>query len=150
MKYYIYAHVPSQGGDPFYVGKGSNRRAWSEKGRSKDWAHVASSGYEVKILAYTETSREALITEKAIIGALSLRGVELVNKNGGGGGSPKCVHTEEFKRKMSKIHSGKKLSSQHKVNLSRAMSGVPKSEEHKKRLSEAVKAYWAAKKASLG
>ena len=54
MRFYVYVHEFASGrneGRPFYVGKGSGRRAWSISTRSKYWHSVAVKyGFKVKII----------------------------------------------------------------------------------------------------
>ena len=81
--FYVYAHKRKTDGSIFYVGKGSNNRAWMTQGRSSAWRKtVVEHGYVVEIVMDKLEEDFALMFERMLISALG----GLVNGNKGGGG----------------------------------------------------------------
>ena len=64
--YYVYLHKTLEG-DLFYIGKGTNRRAWSKTSRSKLWHEAASEGYVVEIFKSALSNDEAITVENSLI-----------------------------------------------------------------------------------
>lgn len=65
--FYVYAHT-KPGGEIFYIGKGTRRRAWSKSGRNKYWHNVINKyGYEVTVLADELQENEAIEEEAKLI-----------------------------------------------------------------------------------
>ena len=80
MFYYVYKHYDFNG-ELFYVGKGSNKRAWCKQGRSLEWQERATNGFTVEIVAENLQERDALHLEHCLI----MISTNLVNKTSGGG-----------------------------------------------------------------
>lgn len=104
MHHYTYSHNKPDG-TPFYIGKGVGNRAY-KKNRSDYWKHVANKyGYEVQILAYWKTHKEALDHEKLLISCMKDIGINLTNLTDGGEG---CFNpSKETRLKMSIAKKGK-------------------------------------------
>ena len=65
--YYVYSH--EYNGKCFYIGKGKNDRAWSNK-RNELWVNYINSidgKYDIKIIAADLTEDDALMIESALI-----------------------------------------------------------------------------------
>jgi len=68
--FYTYKHIRLDRDDsekPFYVGKGTDYRAWSESSRTRNrhWHNVANCiGYRVEIIEVVSTNKEALDREE--------------------------------------------------------------------------------------
>ena len=64
--YYVYGHY-TKGGDIFYVGKGTGRRAWTKRNRHLYWLRYVEKNlggeYKVKILADGMSNEDALTVE---------------------------------------------------------------------------------------
>ena len=166
-----YAHYTPQG-RLFYIGKGSNeRRAHYFSSRNNYWHNIVNKyGYSIEILAKWKTNKEASSHEVLLISCFKDMGYELANLTNGGEG---CANpTEETKakiaasltgkkrskevcEKLSKSHTGKKLSKEHKAKISASLIGFKRSkenceklkarrqsEESKKKISEAIKLHW--------
>ena len=159
MQYYTYAHSKPDG-TIFYIGKGHSKRAYDLVKRNVYWKRlVEKHGIPtVEILAHWATEQEALDHEVLLISCFKDMGYELANLTGGGEGC--TTPTEETKakiaasltgkkrpkelcEKLSKSHTGKKLSEKHKANISASCKNILRSEEVKKRMSLAQKARWA-------
>lgn len=95
--HYVYIHRKSSDGSPFYVGKGSGKRAWfSKAGRSRYWNNVASKhGVTVEIYKDNLSERDALELEVILIKELRDKGESLVNLTDGGDGVNGYVPTQE-------------------------------------------------------
>jgi hypothetical protein len=82
--YYVYAHICKKSGKVFYVGKGHEKRAWSDN-RSNAWhEHVATleAGYEVHLLHTDLTEEESIDSEREEIeanGGAAALGGSLIN-----------------------------------------------------------------------
>ena len=100
MSYYTYAHsAPS--GKIFYIGKGTNDRAYSFSDRSQDWkrAFKENKGVQVEILANWNTEEEAYSHEKLLVECFKDMKYKLVNKTNGGKGAYGMIVSEETKKK---------------------------------------------------
>ena len=102
--YYVYLHRRNDNGDPFYVGKGKDKRAWVTRGKNYIWKRIAKiSGYTVDIIFRTSVEDCAFSIEMATIKRLKHLGYELANLTNGGEGCSgigKKVYSslgEEFK-----------------------------------------------------
>ncbi len=66
-KFYVYGHYVPGSDTPFYIGKGSNNRAWNKTQRTSKWKEISSTGYEVKILQDGLNEMDAWILEASLI-----------------------------------------------------------------------------------
>ncbi len=127
--FYVYTHIRRTDGQPFYVGKGKERRAYDRK-RSAHWSNVAKKhGYEIVFKAWFDDEASAFFYERALISLYRSRGYELVNRTDGGEGASGAVRSDETKQKMSASMRGKVRSESHRLNLSNAKRGVRASAE---------------------
>jgi hypothetical protein len=121
MKYYTYAHFTKDTKKLFYIGKGSNRRAWQTGSRNRYWTNVVKKhGRTVEILAEWATEEEAFEHEKFLIGCLE---TQLVNLTDGGGGTSGRKQSEEEKTKRSKKLKGIPLTEERKTNIAFSLQG---------------------------
>jgi hypothetical protein len=133
---YIYKHIDEQG-IPFYVGIGHQSsielknntyyRANDKTLRNNFWKRIVSKNpnYIVEIIIDQIPWNDALINEIKLIkfyGRRDLNEGTLCNLTDGGEGTLGYVVLEEAKKKMSKIHKGKKISNSHKKILSNLFS----------------------------
>lgn len=89
-KFYVYIHRRNTDGLPFYVGKGSGKRAWQVKGKSRNqyWHRVAAKhGFSVEIVFDNLTEEEAFDCEINTIIELNYFGYPLTNLSSGGEGN---------------------------------------------------------------
>lgn len=97
MQHYTYSHNKPDG-TPFYIGKGVGKRAYSKR-RNVYWKRVAEKyGYEVQILAYWKTNKEALDHEMLLISCFKDMGIELTNMTNGGEGLSGHKFSESHKK----------------------------------------------------
>ena len=128
-------------------------RCKSKQSRNKHWHNVVNKhGYKIEIIAYFTDHQSAGEFEKEKIAEYKALGYKLVNQTGGGdGGSFGRIVTDNFRKRMSEVHSGKTLTKEHKAVfcVGRPMSELnkkilleiikkPKNEKHKKNLSIAA------------
>ena len=126
-KYYTYRHIRLDTNLPFYIGKGSNNRAWSKDGRNPYWHNIVNKvGYKVDLMFTNISEKEAFDKEKYFIKLYGQKGTGiLVNMTNGGEGISGHKHSEEVRKKISESHKGKKC----------YMFGKSPSNETKKRMS---------------
>lgn len=106
LPYYTYMHTRNDTGRPFYIGKGTARRAWDDRPskRGAHWANVVKKhGHQVHILARWDTEQEALQHEVFLIDTMRHMGIEIVNKSDGGEGTSGYKWSEESRKKLSAI-----------------------------------------------
>lgn len=86
--FYVYIHKRLDNGLVFYVGKGKNNRAFSDKGRNKYWKNTVSKhGFVVEIVFENLTEDEAFQIEKDTILEFEYFNHPLTNMTRGGEGS---------------------------------------------------------------
>jgi hypothetical protein len=128
--FYIYTHTKLGDTLPFYIGKGSNNRAYSKHDRSNFWKRISKNGYTVQIELTNLYEDEALQLEKEIIKMYGRRDLGtgcLVNMTNGGEGVSGRIVSDETKAKMSKAMEGRVSGNKGKTH----------SEETKQKISEA-------------
>ncbi len=104
MIHTTYAHYKPDG-SIFYIGKGSEKRAHSSKGRNIIWNRIVKKhgGFKVQILAKWGIEQEAFDHEILLIDTFRELGFKLANISKGGLGSTGFRHTNEhksFKKQM--------------------------------------------------
>jgi hypothetical protein len=110
--FYVYLHRRLDTMQPFYVGKGSGKRAGVKTTRNIWWHRVVEkAGFKPEIISYWKSETDALEHERFIIACFRDMGINLTNiEDGGlpgpiGKGQPK---SEEHKAKIAASHKGKK------------------------------------------
>ena len=144
--YYVYIYYRLDTNEPFYVGKGKGRR-WKrlDDRRNKHFIRIIDKyPIAVEIIKDNLSENEAFYWEEKIIETLVFeygfsidipnnrskeKSCHLVNQTWGGEGSSGYSHTDESKKKMSKIKGGK----------NNPMYGKPCSDERKRKISESLK-----------
>ena len=143
-KYVIYRHLKPNG-EVFYIGIGSEKRAYQKNPRSDFWKRVVSiHGYEVQILKSDLTWEDACELEILLIswyGRRNLNTGTLVNMTEGGDGSVGYSPSEESRRSRSEKMKGVPKSEKARKNMNKSKIGKSISEEHrlKCKLSNAKK-----------
>ena len=137
-RFYTYAYL-REDRTPYYIGKGQRGRIYANIGKP---CITPRDKNRIIFLKENLTEEEAFKHEIymiAVFGRKDLGTGILYNKSNGGEGTSGYVHTEETKRKMSKIHKGKKLSHQHKDILINSRKGKVNSQKHNQLIAEAIK-----------
>lgn len=157
MIYYVYLHIKSTDGIPFYVGKGLKERAYSPAHRNKFWHNTVNKyGFDVILLEDGLTEADALDREKywiKRIGRRDLGNGTLVNMTDGGDGLSNRKMSKEFREKCSKKMTGNKINKGRKhskeVNM---LKGLPMGKNAKaKKLTykgvdyDCIKSLWQSK-----
>ena len=159
-RFYVYAHYKTGEEDiPFYIGKGSNKRAFDKWQRSRHWKNVVNKhGLVVRILHENLSEEDAFWIEKKLIGMFGRadKGLgPLINHTDGGEGPSGIIQTEEHKEKNRQAQMGhhrgkgktKHFTEEHIENMRLArlrnagkpspLLGKPKSESHVHNMIEA-------------
>lgn len=137
MQHYTYAHIRSDIGSIFYIGKGSTKnRHLSTQSRNKYWHHIVKKhGFKAEILAYWNTAEEAFNHEKLLISCFKDMNIKLSNLTDGGEGSLGLKQSQEQIQKMRQSLIGRKLTAIHKENISEGCKGKVVSNETKEKMS---------------
>ena len=128
---YTYMHISSVDKSVFYVGKGTNNRAYVKNNHNQQWHDIAKNGYEVEILAKWDTGNEACEHEKFLIQCAKDLKWPIVNLTSGGqgvsGSKHWCgkKHSEETRRKMSATKLGMKYRASVKTQLANSKTNNP-------------------------
>lgn len=126
----VYFHLKEGVAEVFYVGIGSEKRAFSRANRSKFWHHVVEKhGYDVLIEDDGLTWAQACELEKKYIAWFGRRidnSGTLVNLTPGGDGVVGMVRSAEYRAKISAHRTGTHHSKETKAKLSKANKGNAK------------------------
>jgi hypothetical protein len=141
-KFYTYAHYRNDTNELFYIGKGTEKRAWKRADRSELWSRITKKhGRTVQILAYWDTEQEAFDHEKLLISCFRDMGKNLINFTDGGDGISGYRHTDETRKKLSE--NGKKLYSN--KEYAKRMAAIRKEQwtkEAREKASKSSKKVW--------
>lgn len=109
--FYTYTHATPEG-RIFYIGKGQGRRAYKFINRNNYWNHIVEKygKPKVDILAYWDSSEEALEHEKVLIACFKDMGYKLANLTDGGEGV---------------LGFSRPISEEHKAKISAKLKGRP-------------------------
>ena len=155
--YYIYSYL-REDHSPYYIGKGSGRRAYTKGPKEVKPPRDKS---RVRILKADLTEEEAFLLEKLYIlmfGRIDLGTGILRNKSDGGDGSSGAIRSPEFREKLRQANlgkkrpqwvydkiaasnKGKKVSEETRAKISAIHKGKKCTEEHKRKVSEAKKGF---------
>ena len=109
-RFYVYLHKRLTDGSVFYVGKGSNQRAWdfSESGRNPYWHNTYNKyGIIVQILYDNLSEQEALDLEVDTIYILKQFNQKLTNLTDGGEGVSGAFYSDQQRLVLSERQRGK-------------------------------------------
>ncbi len=114
--FYVYVHR-TLAGRVFYVGKGQDKRGWSDQSRNKHWHNIVNKhGLVVEVV---ESGLQEWYAFELECGLITLYGREtLCNMTNGGDGTSGLVHSEESCTRIS-------------IALSAAKKGKPLSEKNR-------------------
>jgi hypothetical protein len=133
---YVYGHYKADTGELFYIGKGSDTRAWKKNRRNQYWKNIVNRhGFVVKIIYDDLTHDEAYDKEKELITEIGLENLA----NFQIGGRITIDRSDETRAKISKAFKGKPLSEEHRRKIGAAHKNRAKTEAHRKKLSDALK-----------
>lgn len=126
-----YAHRRLDTKQMFYIGKGSLRRAYEQRGHNRYWnAVVAKHGYEVMVLAKWATDEEAFAHERFLISCFRDMEHPLVNATEGGEGVSGWTWSAVQREKLVKAltgrigtFTGRKHTAETRTKISAALTG---------------------------
>lgn len=141
--HYTYIHRRVSDGAPFYVGKGSGRRAWGSGNRSRAWHEfVADGDFVVEIVSTFQTAAEAFECERLVIARLRSEGYALTNATDGGSGSGGRDRgrplSERTKKKLRQAHLGKKQSAETVAKRVEKVRGMRRTPEQRAAMKAAA------------
>lgn len=126
--YYIYLHIKETTGEPFYIGKGKNQRAYVKQYRNTFWNNIVKKhNYDIIILEENLSEDQALLQEQYWIKRIGRRDLNtgtLVNLTDGGDGQKGYVYTDLHKANMRKAKLGRKV--KHKKHKSPVFTKIRK------------------------
>ena len=132
-QYYIYSYL-REDHSPYYIGKGSGRRAYTKGPKEVKPPRDKS---RVRILKADLTEEEAFLLEKLYIlmfGRMDLGTGILINKSDGGDGASGAIKSAETREKLRQANLGKKKPKEVGEKISKALTGRKLSEEMKAKL----------------
>jgi hypothetical protein len=121
-RFYTYAYL-REDRTPYYIGKGSGKRIYSNTGRP---CNKPKDKSKIIFLKQNLTEEEAFKHEKymiAVFGRKDLGTGILRNKTDGGEGSSGAVRSFKFKENLRILNKNKILSEEHKKKISDAQKG---------------------------
>ena len=148
----VYEHWRTDNNSPFYVGKGTEKRAklFSRKDNvhhSRIVKKVEASGFrvEVRIIRCGLPELEAFALEKERIAFWRNAGIEIINRTDGGEGVSGSKVSAETREKLRKAHTGRpklhlrgrKHSPEHREKISKASKGRSVSPDTREKISAA-------------
>lgn len=119
--FYVYAYFRLDNNSFFYIGKGKGKRCYSKQGRPKHFTNIIKKVPYVIVILYNTLNEEmAFKLEKEVIEnliennySIDIKGYRKKEKHltnqcwGGKGGLGGVPKTEDTKRKLSELHTGK-------------------------------------------
>ncbi len=128
--FYTYRHIRLDTGTPFYVGKGSNNRAFEKRGRNKYWKNIVKSkGYRVEIIQDNMNEEDAFAFEEKLIKLYKSLGYCEANLTDGGEGL----------KGFTPWNKGTTVSESMKKQISNKLKGIIPSIETRNKISKANK-----------
>jgi hypothetical protein len=133
--FYVYAYL-REDGTPYYIGKGSGRRVYSNRGRR---IHKPTDPSRIQILEYYENEEDAFAKEIELIKQYGRKDIGtgiLWNMTDGGEGT--VNKSPETIEKIRQANTGKKLSDETKNKLREYRLKQVFTEEHKQKHRESM------------
>ncbi len=124
-EFYAYVYFKPNG-SPFYIGKGSGRRATDlVRNRNVIFKNIiAKYGDKVTLQIFPcDSEKESFIKERELIASFIKLGFDLANLTEGGEGPAGLRHSDKSRELMSKKRKGRKFTDDHKKAISIALTG---------------------------
>jgi hypothetical protein len=139
--FYVYIHKLATDGKPFYVGKGSGKRAWSKQ-RNQFWKNVANKhGFSVEIVKDGLTEIEAYELEAKLVSEYGRDNLTNLSDGGYGSASGRVVGENEKRLKRERFAGkpGRQWSAEQREAARVRGTGRKHTEEARRKISEAKK-----------
>lgn len=122
--FYVYVHRRATTGAVFYVGKGTDRRAWEAFNRNQHWRRIVQKhGYTVELVLRGAQEWYACEYERELIAYYGRD--QLCNKTDGGEGVSGYKSTPERNEKIRRAATGRKHTPESRMKMSAAQRGHP-------------------------
>ena len=121
MEYYVYKHIRLKDGSTFYIGKGKGDRFKSEQHRNTHWNRIVKKdgGFTAEIVKDGLTESESFDLEIKLIQEMGLENLSNITEGGYGGNT----YTEETKKRVSEMMTGRFVSDETRNKLSQSLMG---------------------------
>jgi len=137
--YYVYAHYAHGWSDPFYIGKGMDKRAYVASNRSHKWKEWASKGYSVRIPVQNVPEVCAFCIERMMVAAFDRKNMANLSDGGAGGcGMRDKKHMDAARLRMSEVGKGRKKPAGFGAKISKSMKNLW-SDPERKRIKSALR-----------
>jgi len=139
VQFYTYLHCKPDG-DPFYVGKGKNKRSHDFfNGRNKWHKSTVDKYGKDNVIIYVfhcESEDQAIADEIQQISQLRYAGYKLCNLTNGGEGMSGIIPSQETRDKQSKLMKGRKFTAEHCAKIAASHRGKkhPRSKEWQEKI----------------
>jgi hypothetical protein len=141
--FYVYRYVRLDTKRPYYVGKGSNRRAYNIKSHNRYCNYIHELvGSKIEIVAFNISETLAFELESTLIRVYKMYGMAEANFDPGGRGNAGRIspmkgrtHSLETKLKISIGNSGKVLTQTQKDLIKKSLSNRTRSAETRSKIS---------------
>lgn len=140
--FYVYAYIRSKdsvtanAGTPYYIGKGSGRRAWEQHRRKNKGVWTPKNKNFIVIISCDLTEVGSFAIERKLIriwGRKNLGSGILENKTDGGEGASGAVCSEETRRKMKQPQT-----LEHNMNISKGLQRYNRTAIHQENLNKSL------------
>lgn len=123
-RFYVYSHIKKTNGKCFYIGKGTDYRAWSKTGRNQHWKNIVNKhGFDVIILVNNISEEKAFELEAEFCKQIGYKNLCNLNEELGNGAWTRSEETKQKMRKSHKFSKRSSMSNETKQKIGKSNSG---------------------------